>query len=132
MRSSCEFSKSLSPLLLEAHRRLVGRHALFEKLAEGQKGLVASLHIPKLQVQGEAVGKVAFILDAVGPELDVAEAHVHVHVDPLRQCRGGASHCLHQLGRCKSAPAQESAGDALEDLVLHAEQEVRVLARVSA
>ena len=85
-------------LLLEAHRRLVGRHALFEKLAEGQKGLVASLHIPKLQVQGEAVGKVAFILDAVGPELDVAEAHVHVHVDPLRQCRGGASHCLHQLG----------------------------------
>ena len=117
-------------LLLEAHRRLVGRHALFEKLAEGQKGLVASLHIPKLQLQGEAVGKVAFVLDAVGPELDVAEAHVHVHVDPLRQCRGGASHCLHQLGRCKSAPAQESAGDALE--VLHVEQEVRVLARVSA
>ena len=80
-------------LLLEARCRLVGRHALLKSSQKGRRAWSQVSTFPSSRCRVQPSGKLPLFLM-------------------------GASHCFHQLGRCKSAPAQESAGDALEDLVL--------------
>ena len=93
-------------------------------LSDGRQAW-SQVSIPKLQVQGEAVGKVASFLMRL--------ALSWMQLKPCPRPRGPIAPVQ---GGCEplSSPAwtlqKRSCPGKLEDLVLHAEQKVRVLARV--